>query len=104
MLTLPRILTKLEMRSEEEGGRREPFWESYRPHLIPEGTEDYLGVSVVGLTEEQAVHPGTTAEVEFDLVYYPNVDYSALCVGTEFEIREGAKVVGTGMVISKNDS
>lgn len=95
---MPRIRTQLEMKREVDGGRHAPFWENYRPHLIPSGTEDYLGVTVVNLREDQAVAPGTSATVEFDLVYHPNVDYSGLSVGTTFEIREGARVVGTGEV------
>jgi elongation factor Tu len=98
---MPRIRTQLEMKRQEEGGRHAPFWENYRPHLIPVGTEDYLGVTVVNLSEEQGVAPGTSATVEFDLVYHPNVDYSGLSVGTAFEIREGARVVGTGKVLEQ---
>lgn len=29
-----------------------PFWENFRPHLIPTGTEDYLGVTVVDLPQK----------------------------------------------------
>jgi len=87
------------MKREEDGGRHAQFWENYRPHLIPVGTEDYLGVTVVNLPEDQAVTPDASATVEFDLVYHPNVDYSGLAVGTSFEIREGARVVGTGEVL-----
>ena len=100
---MPRIFTKLEMKLEEDGGRHGPFSENYRPHLIPKGTEDYLGVSVVNLPESQAVHPGISAEVEFDLMYSPTVDYSGLCVGAEFQIREGVRVVGAGIVISRDE-
>ena len=100
---MPRVRTQLEMKCEENGGRQAPFWEGYRPHLIPISTEDYLGVTVVNLPENHAVAPGASATVEFDLVYHPNVDYSGLRVGSEFEIREGARVVGTGEVIAMID-
>ena len=96
---MPRIRTQLVMKREEDGGRHAPLWENYRPHLVPVGTEDYLGVTVVNLPEEQAVAAGSSAAVEFELVYHPNVDYSGLSVGTAFEIREGARVVGTGTVL-----
>ena len=46
------------MKSEDSGGRHAPFWEDYRPHLIPSGSEDYLGVIVVNLPEESPVRPG----------------------------------------------
>lgn len=96
---MPRIRTQVEMKREEDGGRHAPFWENYRPHLIPDRTEDYLGVTVVGLAEDQLIYPGTSAHVEFDMDYYPNVNYRGLSEGTRFQIREGTRVVGSGTVL-----
>ena len=101
---MPQITTLVSMKTEEDGGRHGPFWANYRPHIVPRGTEDYLGVTVLGLSESEAVMPGAEAEVTFDLVYHPNVDYSSLLPGMEFEIREGPRVVGNGTVISRSDN
>ena len=96
---MPSIRTRLVMKSEDSGGRHAPFWEDYRPHLIPSGSQDYLGVIVVNLPEESPVSPGDSANVEFDLCYHPNVDYSDLAVGARFEVREGNRIVGSGEVL-----
>lgn len=87
------------MKAESEGGRHSPFWENYRPHLVPSSKEEWLGVIAVNLPEEDAVYPATSRVVDFDLVYYPQVDYSDLQTGSAFDIREGPRVVGTGTVI-----
>jgi len=91
------IIADITMKPELDGGRHSGFWANYRPHLIPKGTEDYLGVSVVGIPESEAVLPGSTRTVEFELMY-PGVDYAQLGVGARFEIREGSRPVGEGIV------
>ena len=91
------------MKSEASRGRHGPFWEGYRPHLIVAGKGEYLGVIVVDLPKNRAVHPGDRAQVSFHLVYHPAVDYSALQPGMKFEILEGPRSVGDGVVISCSD-
>lgn len=91
------IIANITMKSEADGGRPCGFWTNYRPHLVPNGTEDYLGVSVIGVPESEAVLPGTVRRVSFELMY-PGVDYGGLCVGASFEIREGQRMVGEGVV------
>jgi translation elongation factor EF-Tu-like GTPase len=91
------IIANITMKSAADGGRPCGFWTNYRPHLVPKGTEDYLGVSVTGISESEAVLPGTTRRVSFELIY-PDVDYGGLCSGASFEIREGQRVVGDGVV------
>ena len=100
---MAQITSRVCMKAEMDGGRHAPFWENYRPHLVVRGTEDYLGVTVVDLPQAQAVKPGASAQVSFNLVYHPEVDYSALQPETEFEIREGPRVVGYGTVITRAD-
>jgi len=96
------IIAEITMKSESDGGRPCGFWTNYRPHLVPKGTEDYLGVSVTGVSESEAVLPGTTRRVSFELMY-PGVDYGSLCIGASFEIREGQRVVGEGVVMETID-
>ena len=86
------------MKAEDEGGRAAPFSENYRPHLIPRRSDNWLAVTVINLPKEDAVFPATSRVVEFDLDYHPQVDYSELQVGNDFDIREGPRVVGTGTV------
>ena len=95
----PRILVHLKMKSELDGGRSAPFTEGYRSHFMIPPDGEYLGV--VATRCPGPVAPGDEVDVEFGLVYHPNVDYSALDVGVEFEMREGAKAVETGEVRSK---
>jgi translation elongation factor EF-Tu-like GTPase len=91
------VIADITMKLELDGGRHCGFWTNYRPHLIHKGTEEYLGVSVVGVPETEAVLPGTTRTVEFEIMY-PDLDYTRLSVGAEFEIREGSRSVGEGIV------
>ncbi len=67
----------------------------YRPHLRVQGGE-YLGVSFV---DGQLVSPGSAARSVAALIYEPGVDYSALMVGTHFDVLEGQTLVGSGRVL-----
>ncbi|WP_409829616.1 hypothetical protein [Acidovorax sp.] len=67
----------------------------YRPHLCVEDGK-YLGVSFV---DGPQVHPGSIIHALAALMYEPGVDYSALVVGTHFEVFEGPVVVGSGRVL-----
>ena len=96
------IIAEISMKAEADGGRPCGFWTSYRPHLVAESTEEYLGVSVIGISEVDAVLPGTTRTVQFELMY-PDLDYSGLTLGRRFEIREGQRSVGEGVVIDRID-
>ena len=96
----PRILVHLKMRPEQSGGRHAPFTEGYRPHFTVGGGE-WLSVTVTqcpGL-----VAPGDEADVEFELDYHPELDYSALSVEAEFAMHEGPKVVASGKVLQRHD-
>ena len=83
----------------------------YRPHIvlgsvtqraaIVEGhalVEPYIGVAFVGGPEK--LNPGESAEVELALMYYPNPIYDGVKTGATFTVREGATIVGYGVVLS----
>ena len=93
----PRILVRVTMKREDDGGRHAAFTEGYCPHLVAEGTETWLGVRASACPGPVA--PGDTAEVGFELMYYPGLDYSALVPGTKFFVMEGARAVGEGIVL-----
>ena len=89
------------MKPEAEGGRHAPFTEGYRAHFVIPSDGEYLGV--IATRCPGPVAPGDEAEVEFGLVYHPNVDYRALRARSGFEMREGARAVATGRVERRLD-
>jgi translation elongation factor EF-Tu-like GTPase len=90
--------------STEKGGRRTPVCLStdsqahYRPHFrVRDGNGEYLGVEFVDGPDD-LVSPGGSTYATVRFVYEPEVCYDALVVGAQFEVMEGARVVGTGQV------
>jgi len=91
-----RFLVSMYVLSKEEGGRHTGFQENYRPQLYlrtadesciltwPEGTAD---------AEAKTVMPGDNVEMLCE-VHHP----IAVSPGTKFNIREGGRTVGTGLV------
>ena len=73
-----------------------PFGESYRPHFVIKGASEYLGVQFANI-HETPFGEEIISDVE---LLYDGVDYEKLAVGVAFEIREGAYVVGEGVVVS----
>lgn len=71
----------------------------YRPHLVSdeEVSPDYLGVQFVACADP--VNFGVDLQVNVQLLY-DGVDYSGLVPGSAFTIREGARTVGAGHVVS----
>lgn len=71
----------------------------YRPHLVSdeEVNPDYLGVQFVECADP--VDFGVDLRVSVRLPY-GGVDYSGLVPGRAFTIREGARAVGEGHVVS----
>jgi elongation factor Tu len=75
----------------DEGGRRTPFFNGYKPQFFFR-TTDVTGQ--VSLTDEvQMVMPGDNARVEVGLD-----KPIAVTTGSRFAIREGGKTVGSGVV------
>ena len=71
----------------------------YRPHLVLDDdvNRDYLGVQFVACAD--TVDFGVALQLSVQLLY-DGVDYSGLVPGSAFTIREGARTVGTGHVVS----
>lgn len=63
--------------------------------------ERYQGV--VFMDEYLRIEPGDTIEVTMALMYYdePGVMYEDVVPGATFTLREGARVVGYGTVLSR---
>ena len=92
----------------QESGREEPIYLArertarYRPHFRVGRAADLLGVEFIdGPIDPVVPGEGAYASVRF---LYPTVDYSALQVGTEFEIIEGPTVIGLGRVMERSDA
>ena len=88
----------IQMLSTDKGGRLTPIFVGYRPHFrVCGGDGEYLGVEFVD-GPSGPVHPGETTSATVKFMYEPQVSYESLTVGSEFEIMEGGKRVGTGKV------
>lgn len=82
---------RIRVLTSEEGGRYTPFFNGYRPQFYFWGV-DNTGVVTLpdGITQ---VNPGDTGVFTVELY-----NYIAMEVGTEFKVREGGRVVATGVV------
>ncbi|TWT30974.1 hypothetical protein KOR34_43470 [Posidoniimonas corsicana] len=112
MCSKPLVEATVTFLQPEEGGRSHPAFASadYRPHIVlgdakqrvalvdehNQILEHYLGVAMHGDGEE--LTPGVPHKVRLTLMYDGNVDYSGVQPGACFTLREGARIVGYGMV------
>lgn len=89
-----KILASLYILSKEEGGRHSPFAENYKPQLFIR-TTDVTGTLRFpeGADHSQMVNPGDNVEMEIELVRKTPLE-----VNQRFNIREGGRTVGTGLV------
>ncbi|CCE65237.1 hypothetical protein TPHA_0K01030 [Tetrapisispora phaffii CBS 4417] len=90
-----KVLASLYILSKEEGGRHSGFGENYRPQMFirtadvtvvlrfPESVEDH----------SKQVMPGDNVEMECELIHPTPIE-----LGQRFNIREGGKTVGTGLI------
>jgi translation elongation factor EF-Tu-like GTPase len=70
---------------------------TYRPHFIVPPDKMMLGVEFVN--GPPLILVGISCSATVRLIYAPDVDYSALAVGARFNIVEGPKTVGHGIVL-----
>ena len=90
----------------EQGGRSlGPLLDNqhYRPHLRVPSDPSMLGVEFVAGPEGQAPF-GTPVLATIRFVYEPDVSYAALRLGCRFEILEGARIVGYGTVVQREET
>jgi len=67
----------------------------YMPHIVIDGTKEYLGVAFIDADIFEFDKKGTG----IIKTLYKIENYKDLTVGTEFTIREGNKIVGKGKII-----
>lgn len=91
-----KVLASLYILSNEEGGRHSPFGENYKPQLFLR-TTDVTGTlrfpEGPDVDHSAMVSPGDNIEMEIELVRKTPLE-----VNQRFNIREGGKTVGTGLV------
>ncbi len=71
--------------------------ECYMPHIVINGTKEYLGVVFIDADIFEFDKQGTG----IIKTLYKIENYKDLTIGTEFTIREGNKIVGNGKIIEK---
>jgi hypothetical protein len=70
----------------------------YRPHFRVGPDGEYLGVQFLE-GDPPVVSPGEQGSATVELLYVSTgVDYSPLAPGASFEVLEGARVIGRGIV------
>ena len=91
------IETEIRYLTTEEGGRTSGVFSGYRGQFHY-GGEDYDGFQY--FPDDEAVELGTTvrAVVRFFKERWDDVHSGQITVGMPFEIREGRRVVGRGVV------
>lgn len=82
---------------DENGCRRLPSLNGYRPHFRVSSSPELLGIAFIDGPE--CVQPSTPVHAKVRFVYLPEVDYTLLTIGAHFEILEGPQVVGYGVII-----
>jgi hypothetical protein len=95
---------RVDWRPSDQGGRSGPVQltstgrDGYKPHLRVAGAPDVLGVAFVG-GDPAVATPGVRSRATIAFIY--DIDYSPLTVGAQFEVLEGATVVGSGEVLRR---
>ena len=90
------FIATLTYKTTKNGGRKTPVRSGYRPHLKFD-FEEILTSGQQTFIDRELVFPGETVEAEIKIV---SVDHfaSKLTEKMKFEFREGAKVIGTGII------
>lgn len=93
----PSFIARLTYRTIEDGGRKTPTYSGYRPQVAFAFTEKQTSGQQIFLDKE-IVYPGDTVTAEIT-VLTPDIIKGKIKVGMTYEFREGARVIGTGVVL-----
>ncbi|ODV80794.1 elongation factor Tu, mitochondrial [Suhomyces tanzawaensis NRRL Y-17324] len=91
-----KFLASLYILSTEEGGRHSPFGENYKPQVFfrtSDVTASFKFPAGEGVDHSQMVMPGDNIEMEAELIRAVPIE-----INQRFNIREGGKTVGTGLI------
>ena len=79
-----------------------PCGNTYRPHFVVKGTNDYLGIQFEYLEDVPfREHIAVRVQLTYEST---GVDYSKLKPNVTFEIKEGGTIVGEGIVIGNKSA
>ena len=100
----PTIETRVWFNSPLDGGRYSACSAGYCPHLVVKAKETMWGVRLMAVTQspvENLIRAGDEAVTVWALMFFgPNCRYDELVRGATFQIREGPRAIGTGVVLS----
>lgn len=90
-----KFLASLYILSKEEGGRHSGFGENYRPQMFVRTADVTVVLKFPTEAEDHSmqVMPGDNVEMECELIHPTPLE-----VGQRFNIREGGRTVGTGLI------
>lgn len=91
-----KFLASMYVLTTEEGGRHSPFGENYKPQVFlrtSDVTASFKFPEGEGVDHSQMVMPGDNVEMEAELIKAVPIE-----VNQRFNIREGGKTVGTGLI------
>ncbi|CAB4254336.1 similar to Saccharomyces cerevisiae YOR187W TUF1 Mitochondrial translation elongation factor Tu [Maudiozyma barnettii] len=90
-----KILASFYILTKEEGGRHSGFGENYRPQMFIRTADVTVVMKFPPEVEDHSrqIMPGDNVEMECELIHPTPLE-----VGQRFNIREGGKTVGTGLV------
>lgn len=90
-----KFLASLYILSKDEGGRHSGFGENYRPQVYIRTSDVTVILKFPSEVEDHSmqVMPGDNVEMECELIHPTPLE-----IGQRFNIREGGKTVGTGLI------
>jgi len=97
MKTKPHFIAKPKYKTSEEGGRKTPANNGYRPQIKFGFTDKQTSGSQIFLDKEK-VNPGETVTAEIT-VLTPQLFENKLEVGMNFHFLEGSTIIGFGSVL-----
>ena len=93
----PDFIAALQYLTTEQGGRKTPAFTNYFPQLKFKFSEYQCG-GQQKFIDKQVVNPGEHVTAEIALLSTEPFE-NKLNVGFEFDIKEGSKIVGTGIIL-----
>lgn len=93
----PDLIAKLTYLRPEQGGRSTPAASGYRPQLKFDFTEMQTSGQQI-FADRELAYPGDELVAQVTMLS-PHFYFGKLEQGTEFEFREGARIIGTGEII-----
>ncbi|HWA90303.1 MAG TPA: hypothetical protein VG889_09730 [Rhizomicrobium sp.] len=92
-----RFTAKLHLLATEQGGRRSAFYVGYRPQFYIDTPSNSTSCFIDVIEGRESLSPGESGNIEARLLR-PEFFADQLVPGARFEIREGARPVGWGII------